>query len=108
MIEWIDELNAERLSHIRECYPKLKNYWCNGEATNLDKIRLSLWSWTDNNGGSANFSTKELVLTRMVLCLTYTEHDEIMDMGFFEDLLCSYGLPPEKVNHIRDTYDASN
>ena len=102
MISWIDRIGPLNLEPFKSVYPVLKSYWLSSaEDFDEDEVKESLWAWIDANGGPVSTNRKDMAVARMVLCLAYKDIEtmnELIDIGFFEDLLEQYGYSRAEIN----------
>jgi hypothetical protein len=98
MLAWIDTLAWPKVDVAQAMLPILRSYWGAGVRSDLGSISQALWHWVDANGGPRMSIEKEMILVRMLLCLTSDDNRELQDMGFFEDLLALYGLARAEIN----------
>jgi len=101
MIFWIDRIDPVLAEPFAQAYAILKSYW-SGSGADFDEenLREELWDSVDGRGGPRIDHDRYKLVTRMILCLAYKDHetiDELRDTGFFEDLLEKYGFSREEI-----------
>lgn len=97
MLGWIDKLEWPQLPIADEALPQLRAYWMDSVETDLDAISDRLWAWVDANGGPKPSTDRRMILVRMLICLAAVPNRELEQVGYFEDLLRSYGVASDAV-----------
>ncbi|WP_143068528.1 hypothetical protein [Azotobacter beijerinckii] len=98
MLAWLDRIDPPQLPVMVEALVAIRKHWSGEEKIDLAKIKKTLWSWVDANGGPRIETEKNMLIARLILCVAYEDNRELEDMGFFEDLLNNYGASRTEIN----------
>lgn len=101
MLDWVDRLEWPQLAIADAALPQLRAFWTQSVDTDLDAISDQLWAWVDANGGPQPSTDRRMILVRMLICLAAVPNRELEQVGYFEDLLRSYGVANDEVSRAR-------